>query len=465
MSQKERRPVRGSSAAPGGPADGDVRQRFAAAVKHHREGNLAEAERGYRSVLAVAPRHDQSLYLLGVVALQQGRAQQAIEHINNALVVNERMPEWHYNLACAYQSLGRLNEAVTHYRWALTLHPGSFDVMSNLTNALILLGETGPAIETAMRALRFKPGPQSRRLLVTCLANLRKVPATDELRRVVFRALTETWGNFDDLARVASALFHPAIPAMTARAASVWPRRLAADELLGPDGLAILARDQLFRCLLETAPSRSNEFERLLTSLRETILAWAEQGTLSQAQADHSLTIGCSLAQQCFINEYVYECTDDEARRIDRLQAGVLAAIEAAAPIPPLRIAALAAYRPLHKLPGAALLLQRTWPEAVSRLLVQQVKEPLREAEIARSIPRLSPIDDAVSAKVQQQYEENPYPRWTKPAQPTSDPASIDAFLRAQFPSASFRALDRQGALDVLVAGCGTGQHPIMTAS
>jgi len=464
MSQKELRPARGASAKPGGPAAEDVRQLFAAAVNHHREGHLEEAERGYRSVLGIEPRHDHSLYLLGVIALQQGRAQQAVEHINNALAVNERMPEWHYNLACAYQSLGRLNEAVTHYRWALTLHPGSFDAMSNLTHALVLLGETGPALDAAMRALRFKPGLESKRLVVTCLVNLRTVPATDEMRRVVLRALTETWGDVNDLAKVASALFDPAISAMIARAASGWPRRLPAGELLGAGGLAVLARDQLFRCLLEMAPSRSHEFERFLTFLREAILAWAEQGTLSQAEADDVLQIGCSLAQQCFINERVYECTDDEARRVDRLQAEVSAAIEAADPIPPLRIVALAAYRPLHTLPGTALLLRRTWPDPVSRLLVQQIREPLHEAEIARSIPALGPIADAVSARVQRQYEDNPYPRWTKLTQPAGDPISIDAFLRTQFPSAPFRPLDRHGSLDVLVAGCGTGQHPILTA-
>lgn len=464
MTQKERRPSGDRAGTPNEPFDVDVPRLFAAAMRHHRAGNLAEAARGYRSVLAGAPQHDQSLYLLGVVALQQGEPQQAIEHINKALVINEQVPEWHYNLACAYQSVGRLNEAVTHYRWALTLHPGAFDVMSNLTHALILLGETGPAIATAMRALRLNPSPQAKRLVVTTLIGLRQVPVTEELRAVVLRALTEMWGDFNDLTRVASALLDPVITAMVTRAASVWPQRLAAEEFLASYRLAAIARDQIFRCMLERAPSRNHKLEYLLTSLRGAILVWAERGSLSGAQADHALEIGCSLAQQCFINEYVYGCADDESRSADRLQADVLRALEAGAPIPPLMVAALAAYRPLHRIPGAASLLQRELPAPLRRVLVQQVQEPLQEAEIARSIPCLTSIDDAVSADVQKQYEENPYPRWTIAAPPAGGPANIDGYLRALFPSAPLRALGRTERLDVLVAGCGTGQHPILTA-
>ena len=57
-------------------------------------------------------------------------------------------------------------------------------------------------------------------------------------------------------------------------------------------------------------------------------------------------------------------------------------------------------------------LLDRPWPEAVTRLLVQQVREPAEEQQLRSSIPVLTTIEDSVSVLVRQQYEENPYPRW-----------------------------------------------------
>src|SRR5262249_61908879 len=72
MNRKDRRAARkpGTAAGPG-PGDQAL---FATAVRQHQAGQLADAEQLYHAVLAVAPKHPQSLYLLGLVALQSGRA-------------------------------------------------------------------------------------------------------------------------------------------------------------------------------------------------------------------------------------------------------------------------------------------------------------------------------------------------------------------------------------------------------
>src|SRR5262249_17398233 len=75
------------------------------------------------------------------------------------------------------------------------------------------------------------------------------------------------------------------------------------------------------------------------------------------------------------------------------------------------------------------------------------------------TIPRLTPIEDDVSRLVQDQYEQNPYPRWTAPPQPR-ERESLDALMRNELPRAPFRPLGRS-ELDVLVAGCGTGRQAI----
>ena len=80
------------------------------------------------------------------------------------------------------------------------------------------------------------------------------------------------------------------------------------------------------------------------------------------------------------------------------------------------------------------------------------------------SMPALTDIDDTISVQVRGQYEENPYPQWVK--MPTANKAqSVDAFIHQAFPLAPFVELGKISDIDVLVAGCGTGQHSIVAAS
>jgi SAM-dependent methyltransferase len=78
-------------------------------------------------------------------------------------------------------------------------------------------------------------------------------------------------------------------------------------------------------------------------------------------------------------------------------------------------------------------------------------------------MPRLTEITDDTSRRVRQQYEDNPYPRWTRAA-PIRPAAGIAAYLRGEFPRAPLRDTAKPARLDILIAGCGTGQQPIDAA-
>jgi SAM-dependent methyltransferase len=131
--------------------------------------------------------------------------------------------------------------------------------------------------------------------------------------------------------------------------------------------------------------------------------------------------------------------------------------------LPPLWLVAVAAYGPLHSLPEAKSLLARDWPPAVKSLLTQQVREPEDEAQMRSSIPTLTTIDNPVSVAVRQQYEDNPYPRWVKTPIGVA-PETVQGYLRGLFPTREFRCALDSGGCDILVAGCGTGQHAIDVA-
>ena len=72
-------------------------------------------------------------------------------------------------------------------------------------------------------------------------------------------------------------------------------------------------------------------------------------------------------------------------------------------------------------------------------------------------MPHLTSIKDAGSQAVREQYEVNPYPRWTKMA-PLGRPKTVDQYLRERFPLAPFRPLGKS-TVEYLIAGCGAGQQ------
>ena len=252
-----------------------------------------------------------------------------------------------------------------------------------------------------------------------------------------------------------------AVATMLQRLAAVWPRQLPLRELLGPQGASALAAEPLLRALLQSKAVFDIELERLLTAIRRGLLQRAiDDGT--ETIAGDGLEFICALARQCFINEYAFALGETERLQSQQLTGRLDHALEVNADIAPSDLVITASYAPLYKLPSAAALLDRRWPDGIEQLLTQQVREPFEELADRDHIPTLTPIEDATTLRVQNQYEENPYPRWTAvaPVRPTI----IGEFL-ADGLGASPRSWPRTAqGVDILIAGCGTGQHSIDTA-
>ncbi len=101
--------------------------RLAAAMELHRTGDLARAADIYRQVLATVPDQPDALHLLGVVALQQDRFEDAIRSISAAIAVRPDMPAFHSNLANAWRKAGAYDRAIASCDKALALAPGMVD--------------------------------------------------------------------------------------------------------------------------------------------------------------------------------------------------------------------------------------------------------------------------------------------------------------------------------------------------
>ncbi len=135
----------------------NVEALFAEALRRHHARQFAEAEHLCRQVLAVAPRHADSLNLLGVIAHQVGRTDVAVELISKAIGCNGATAAYRSNLGIMLKGLGRVEAAVAAHKTAIRIEPDYAEAYSNLGNALKGLGQVSDAVAAYQAAIRIKP--------------------------------------------------------------------------------------------------------------------------------------------------------------------------------------------------------------------------------------------------------------------------------------------------------------------
>ena len=135
--------------------DGD--RLMAEALHLHRHGELTQAEPLYRQVLAATPRHAEALHLLGVVAVQQQRFEEADRLIAEALAISPDWAEALSNRAVALRGLGNLDQALASCDKALAVRPDFGKALSNRGNVLRDLGRLEEALASYDRALAIQP--------------------------------------------------------------------------------------------------------------------------------------------------------------------------------------------------------------------------------------------------------------------------------------------------------------------
>jgi tetratricopeptide (TPR) repeat protein len=130
---------------------------FADAVGCFRQGRRAEAESLCRRVLALAPDHAQALVLLGRLALDAGRPDDALAPLSRAaaLLPGNAVPL--QLLGAAYLALRRDREAQGCLERAVALDPSLVQAHVGLAGLFSSQGRMDAAIEAYRTALRLNP--------------------------------------------------------------------------------------------------------------------------------------------------------------------------------------------------------------------------------------------------------------------------------------------------------------------
>lgn len=397
------------------------------------------------------------------------------------------------------RGLGRLREAEAHYKTALRLapasaaasngygllrlnggdpggaadlfaaglrgappgHPLRAALLTNLGLARLQLGSGLEGIDALAQAVEASPeDAEAWRRLARALRHTRVAPSAAGFRAILLKLFERPDVNPRNLATAALAVLRqdPEIDGLL-EAVAKGPREVAKTLERQAGAATRLVQDPLFGALLTSAPIPDVAVELLLVQLRGDLLSLLarEPGALEE-----ELGLAVALARQAFLSEYLLFAQPGEQQRVGSLITALDRDDLGAGAGDAAKIALVAAYRPLGSTPLAARLEALALP-ALADLLREQLAEPAEEVDLRAGLPVLKPPTDATSLAVRVQYEQNPYPRWTRCS--LGEPLPFRTAVRNALPDLPLGEVADLERPRVLVAGCGTGLETMRVAS
>ncbi len=126
-----------------------------AAIRHHQQGELTQAETLYREVLEQQPKQALALHSLGLIAYQQQRHEEAIDLVTQAIEVDPDTPHLYNSIGVIREALGQPDQAIEAYQHAIRLKHDYAEAHKNLGIAYRNQQRIADAIQCFQNALSF----------------------------------------------------------------------------------------------------------------------------------------------------------------------------------------------------------------------------------------------------------------------------------------------------------------------
>lgn len=429
---------------------------------HNDLANPEEAVHYFHRALALLPGNIQILFNLAIALTNLGDSREAERLYQRILGEQPHHIEALNNLALSYSREGKEREAETLLRKIVELAPGDASYSFNLGLLLLRQGRAAEALPCCERASTLAPTVSHHwQALARCLQQIPAAAQGDVFEKSLATCLATKGIDRSPLAQVSTSRLKQR-PFWQAALAMADNPALLAEKILG--GEFPLLNNPLLHLILRHTVVVDPELEQLLTAIRKSLLLQVAEASSPKKDAAELIPFTCSLALQCFANEYVYFQSEEETGRISRLKKETEETFADGTPCP-FKVSLLGCYMPLQQTNHADRLLSHSGFQQglIRQVIMRQVSEPLAEEKIRQGIRQLFPIQDAISRKVRSQYEENPYPRWEDiPA--TGQANSFALKLQSHFPTLHWDGIAIPAQPEILVAGCGTGREAIQAA-
>ena len=429
-----------------------------------RKGWAEKADESYREAYRLGPDIPENAKIYGGWCRKQGRRGEAIEALERGLAIAPDDASRQGLLGILYHEEGRDQEAKACFGKAVALAPDSAEFNAHYGSLLWILERAEEALPYFVKGFPHK-GLDSyyQTMIAEALVThplTEDIPALSNVLSVCFDSRVIDLETLTIGAGRYLAIKYARESRVVEGAAMVGAG--ASEKKLHMDGF--LADPVLLR-LLTSAINTNSILEALLLPVRRSLLFKAPgEAALSPGM----MRFIAALAIQCHNNCFAFFAEDDEQSQVlelrGRLEQWLLSEREID-PVFERDLALYATYEPILALKGVERLVERpsdVWQEALRPLIEQALLAPAEERRLKDLIPSFGSIDDAVSKTARSQYEASPYPRWV--ALPQLKATSFDDYL-AQLDPEGRERLPETGRIErCLIAGCGTGRHPIAVA-
>ena len=416
---------------------------------------LDGAIEAYNKALAIKPDYAEAYNNMGNALKDQTKLEEAIEGYDKALAIKPDYAEAYLNMGNALKDQGKLDGAIEAYNKAISLKPDYADAYYNVGNALKEQGKLEEAIEGYDKALAIKPDYAEAYLnMGNALKGIAFTKPNLGLQKIIISLLDKKLYIRPSQVAIAAISLLKFEPKLKRNLQAPFVAEVGLKPL---EVITDLSELPLLLKLMSVCPLPDLDLENLFRELRASLLL-----TISDVKGSPGeLKFQSALALQCFTNEYIYSQSEHEYEPLAALELAVKQALSNGDQPSSQAILCLASYKPLNHYEWSSSLLVT---DEIEDVFTRQVIEPNQEVELKAVLPVLDDITDKVSSKVRGQYEVSPYPRWVDLGL-SLKPATISNVIEEiKLKLFDDKIKDIQSP-NILVAGCGTGQHSIGTAA
>ena len=415
-------------------------------AKRNRAGGFAE------KVLNLQPDNTDALNLLCRIALDENDLTLATQFINKACALEPDSATYQFSKGHVHLAKHQYKEAESSFRRAINQDPNVKRAHSSLAYTNIIQGKYVEAFQLYRKLIQTSPEDKSiRSKLFESIGYLKAdfydpLLAEDCLTYLQFDDV-----NYNELSQLISTLIVHKYQLNNPQAALE---------------LSELSEDKLLISALRKLVFTSAELEHLIVGLRRTVLIDSLSASdISRRLLDLAVAIGF----YCANNEYLYPMDAQEESMLNAMEVLMKESLADPNWVPENSLGLLimlSMYLPLHQLDKASTLAKKSWkqwPEYCRDLIKHCLHDVFDEINRAKKITSLDVIKDPTSMAVQQQYEENPYPRWLSLNYHT--PTPYGQALQQELAEFTPPGFLNSGEINILVAGCGTGKHALQVAN
>jgi len=224
---------------------------------------------------------------------------------------------------------------------------------------------------------------------------------------------------------------------------------------------------RFFHSLLRHLDCRNAAVESLMIEVRRILLLLYRDDPNRSYPYIETLV---SIAIQNYRNEYVHYVDDEESQcllQLDEALRNRLASDAHASDSALTMLATWLMYKspieiPFEYIDSAKIIASPS--EELQYFMGDTIELRLRELELAQDFLSNREFADATSTIVANMYEENPFPRWTRPLTNHNPEAQSFPEYTGFTASSAWNTAAENQYTSMLVAGCGTGYHPLSIA-